>query len=546
MSDRQQAEACATQQCDSPHRSILSPTRGAAAWDAVSHQSPGAHRRGAIGDNAPGGARLSLLGSSRGHDEEGQEAAGAGDGRQLKSSVELAETRRRRLVTTALVYGASVLERADEQILPSAYMFIGRSLLVSPTELGGLTFARALVQALSSPVSGVLGDRYDRTWVIAAGCCVWGLMTAMFGFVTSLPMAMLISGANGFGLALVIPCCQSMIADYYASKDRGKAFGLLFMVSILGGLGGGLLATNLGGRIVFGVEGWRVVYQLVGLISALCGALVLRFATDPRPALPASGAPASPSLWPETMAIFRLRTFQVIILQGIVGSMPWFCMGYFTLWFQLLGFTDLQASLLMGVFQLGNAKGAFLGGWLGDAASRWSPNHGRILVAQASVAAGLPMIAALLKGLPAAAGVAFPPYFVTLWAMGLLISWSATGCNNPVFADVVPEHLRSMIYAYDRCLEGGIAAMITPLVGLLAERSFHYQRPDPAHPMSPGEMRQNADALGSALLVSRACWRRAASSAAASMWPYMPGLHEQYGFPVMRKPGSARAPHKHQ
>lgn len=84
MSDRQQAEACATQQCDSPHRSILSPTRGAAAWDAVSHQSPGAHRRGAIGDNAPGGARLSLLGSSRGHDEEGQEAAGAGDGRQLK------------------------------------------------------------------------------------------------------------------------------------------------------------------------------------------------------------------------------------------------------------------------------------------------------------------------------------------------------------------------------------------------------------------------------------------------------------------------------
>lgn len=96
----------------------------------------------------------------------------------------------------------------------------------------------------------------------------------------------------------------------------------------------------------------------------------------------------------------------------------------------------------MGVFQLGNAKGAFLGGWLGDAASRWSPNHGRILVAQASVAAGLPMIAALLKGLPAAAGVAFPPYFVTLWAMGLLISWSATGCNNPVFADVVPEHLR--------------------------------------------------------------------------------------------------------
>jgi MFS family permease len=59
---------------------------------------------------------------------------------------------------------------------------------------------------------------------------------------------MVLSAANGFGLSLVIPCCQSMIADYYPAKDRGKAFGMLFMVSILGGLCGGLLATNLGGK----------------------------------------------------------------------------------------------------------------------------------------------------------------------------------------------------------------------------------------------------------------------------------------------------------
>jgi MFS family permease len=57
-------------------------------------------------------------------------------------------------------------------------------------------------------------------------------------------------------------------------------------------------------------------------------------------------------------------------------------MGYFTLWFQLLGFNDFQASLLMAVFQVGNAKGSFLGGWLGDVAAKWSPDHGRILVAQ--------------------------------------------------------------------------------------------------------------------------------------------------------------------
>jgi len=412
------------------------------------------------------------------------------------------EAGRRRLVTTALVYGASVLERADEQILPSAYLFIGRSLFVSPTELGALTFARALVQALSSPISGILGDRYDRTWVIAFGCSVWGIMTAMFGFVTTLSMAMVLSAANGFGLSLVIPCCQSMIADYYPAKDRGKAFGMLFMVSILGGLCGGLLATNLGGKILFGIEGWRVVYQLVGLVSVLAGVLVFYFASDPRPTLHNGARGQNGNLWSEAIAIFKLRTFQVIIAQGIVGSMPWYCMGYFTLWFQLLGFNDFQASLLMAVFQIGNAKGSFLGGWLGDVAAKWSPDHGRILVAQVSVFSGLPIIYFLLKILPPLAGVSFGPYFVLLWAMGMLVSWCATSCNNPVFADVVPEHLRSMIYAYDRCLEGGIAAMITPLVGVLAEQTFKYRKPDPLHPMSREEGLHNADALGNALVVT--------------------------------------------
>lgn len=56
------------------------------------------------------------------------------------------------------------------------------------------------------------------------------------------------SALNGFGLSLVIPSCQSMIADYYPAKDRGKAFGILYMMCSLGSLIGGILATNLGGR----------------------------------------------------------------------------------------------------------------------------------------------------------------------------------------------------------------------------------------------------------------------------------------------------------
>jgi hypothetical protein len=35
-----------------------------------------------------------------------------------------------------------------------------------------------------------------------------------------------------------------------------------------------------------------------------------------------------------------------------------------------------------------------------------------------------------------------------------------------MFAEIVPEHLRSVVYAFDRSFEGAIAACAAPLVGL--------------------------------------------------------------------------------
>lgn len=40
----------------------------------------------------------------------------------------------------------------------------------------------------------------------------------------------------------------------------------------------------------------------------------------------------------------------------------------------------------------------------------------------------------------------------TLW--GALISWSAPACTNPVFAEVVPSQMRSIVYSFDRSFEG--------------------------------------------------------------------------------------------
>jgi hypothetical protein len=52
---------------------------------------------------------------------------------------------------------AMVFERADEVVLPAVYSFVARSFDATPTQLATITLSRALVQALASPLGGVLG-----------------------------------------------------------------------------------------------------------------------------------------------------------------------------------------------------------------------------------------------------------------------------------------------------------------------------------------------------------------------------------------------------
>ena len=118
-----------------------------------------------------------------------------------------------RLMTTAVISLSSVMEKLDEQLLPSVYPYVARSLQASPAALGYLTLSRALVQSLASPLGGVLGHTYNRVRVVCAGCALWTVMTALFVGATEVWQGCLLWAVNGIGLALVVPNCQSIVAD---------------------------------------------------------------------------------------------------------------------------------------------------------------------------------------------------------------------------------------------------------------------------------------------------------------------------------------------
>ncbi|KAK8942773.1 hypothetical protein KSP39_PZI009490 [Platanthera zijinensis] len=384
------------------------------------------------------------------------------------------------------------MERADENLLPSVYKEVSQAFNAGPTDLGYLTFIRNFVQALSSPLAGVLALHYDRPSVLALGIACWAFSTAAVGISHHFQQVAFWRAVNGFGLAIVIPSLQSFIADSYVDGSRGTGFGLLNFVGSVGGIGGGVLATVMAGQEYWGIPGWRIAFIMMATFSLLIGGLVFLFVVDPRrnsvvfetnedflesTNLIEKVIPVPPSIWSDSWSamrsVMKVKTFQIIVLQGVVGSLPWTAMVFFTMWFELIGFDNKNAAALTSLFAIGCAGGSFLGGFLADRISRSYPDAGRIMCAQFSAFMGIPFSCLLLAVIPQSVD-SRAAYASTLFLMGSAISWCATCANNPMFAEVVPTKHRTMIYAFDRAFEGSFSSFAAPAVGILTERVYGY------------------------------------------------------------------------
>ncbi|MED6183229.1 hypothetical protein PIB30_036016 [Stylosanthes scabra] len=386
------------------------------------------------------------------------------------------------------------MERADENLLPSVYKEVSEAFNAGPSDLGYLTFIRNFVQGLSSPLAGILVLNYDRPVILAMGIFCWALSTAAVGTCRAFMQVAFWRAINGFGLAIVIPALQSFIADSYKDGSRGTGFGLLNFIGSLGGIGGGVLATVMAGKQFWGIQGWRCAFVLMAALSALIGLLVLFYVVDPRkrstPPIHDAAADSfdrdegiykgnsnAASIWMDswaaTKAVIKVQTFQIIVLQGIVGSLPWTAMVFFTMWFELIGFDNNSSAILLGLFAIGCAIGSFMGGSIADQLSQVYPHSARIMCAQFSAFMGIPFSWFLLRVIPQSVS-SYLTFSVTLFLMGLTISWNGTAANGPMFAEVVPVKHRTMIYAFDRAFEGSFSSIAAPLVGILSEKMFGY------------------------------------------------------------------------
>ncbi|GJN03444.1 hypothetical protein PR202_ga20893 [Eleusine coracana subsp. coracana] len=312
-------------------------------------------------------------------------------------------------------------------------------------------------------------------------------------------------GLNGIGLALVVPAISSLVADYTDDHTRGAAFGWLQMTCNLGSILGGSFGVLLAPVTFLGVAGWRLAFHAVAVVSVLLAVLMWLFAADPRGGAKTKTAAASANdeatdLLHEARRVLSVPTFQIIVAQGVAGSIPWSALNFAAMWLELVGFTHWETSVITGLYLFATALGALFGGLVGDPVSRRFPDAGRIVLAQISSASAIPLGAILLLGLPNDPSTSVA-HAVVFFVMGFAISVhqqsSVTVQCSPIFAEIVPEKARTTVYALDKCFEAVFASFAPPIVGILAERVFGYK--PVSSETSVDTDRENAAALAKAV-----------------------------------------------
>ena len=392
--------------------------------------------------------------------------------------------KRRERVTLISLASAAAVDAADARILPALFRSLEKTFGFGPERLSTLMVGQSLALALSSPIWGHLADRYSRVRLLAFGCFSWALWTLLMATAGSFVALLATRILAGMALAAVAPIAQSLVADLAAPASRGCAFGVILAVGNVGAWMGGMLGTALGSQTLGGLEGWRVVLVLVAAISWILGIVVLWGAHEPSRLAGHREEPLQ-TLLPR---LLQLRTFQLIVLQGVFGAVPWNALSFATMWLQYCGHSDLTASSIASWHVAGGAAGGLLGGVLGDVAARWSPSRGRIRVAQCSTLGGVPIVYSLLtngSGTSAAPlGAVGDPLHLSLgfFALGLVSSWCSSGVNRPILSEIVPEGARGSVMAWSIAFEvsPSCCPAARPDVMLTHRTSTHPSRPIPA------------------------------------------------------------------
>jgi MFS family permease len=155
---------------------------------------------------------------------------------------------------------AAMIDNVDQYIVRGTSNQIEKAFGVGDFAIGVLFSAFIVVNGIATMPASYLGDRWNRTRIMAVTITAWSLISALGGVVPvgAFGLLVVLRGALGFGQAVTDPSGSSLLADYYGIERRGQAFSIQQCLNYVG-LGLGLAIGSFFGTH-FGSYGWRLAF----------------------------------------------------------------------------------------------------------------------------------------------------------------------------------------------------------------------------------------------------------------------------------------------
>jgi MFS family permease len=362
----------------------------------------------------------------------------------------------------AVLFAMNLLNYVDRYAFFAVGKPIQDELDIKDGPFGILGTSFMVVYTMVSPLTGWLGDRYNRRMLLASGVALWSVATVGTAFSTDYSHMFFWRAILGIGEASYGVIAPALLSDLFPINQRGRALGIYYLALPLGtALGyatGGLVGARWGWRSVFFVVG------LPGLIAAAAGLII----HDPGRGASEGPVPAARSSRPrlrEYLELFRTPTF-VYNTAGMAAVT--FATGAYVTWgsifYQRVRGMSLETTNVMigGLLATAGLIGIAAGTFLADLLLKLT-QRAYLFLATTAVLGAIPLGVAAILDPERISSLSF------LFGASVLMSMVLGPCNT-VTANVVPANRRAAgfaLFIFLIHLFGDIAS--PPLLGWISE-----------------------------------------------------------------------------
>lgn len=299
----------------------------------------------------------------------------------------------------------------DRYIVTVALPHIQRDFQLDNAQAGLLGSFFMVVFMLASPISGFLGDRVPRRFLVAGGVLLWSLATGASGLASTFTALMVARACVGIGEAGYGAVAPSIISDLFPREQRTRVLSFFYIAIPVGAAAG----YGLGGWLSSAYS-WHVAF-FVGGVPGIVLAVMAFFMPEPQrgamdgpdaqkklPFLVGLKGLARNSAFWWTTSGYTLMTFSI---GGLAFWLPSFLVNERGLPVDRAGFLSGAVTAVAGL------SGTVAGGWLGDRMDRKTPGGGlRMSGVGLLLAAPLMVLAMKVSAHAAMFGVIFLAQFL--------------------------------------------------------------------------------------------------------------------------------------